>query len=338
MRTLLLTGIGGFIGSHVLEAVLRETDWNVIGVASWQHRGTPERVLEVCREVAPGDARARVTMLTHDLSVPFAPRTRARILSAAPDVVINCAAESHVDRSITDPAMVIANNVGVAVTMFELARELKLRAFLQVSTDEVYGAAPPGRAHAEWDAIVPSNPYSASKAAQEAVAISYWRTYGVPLVLTNTMNNFGPRQDREKYPAKIVRSLLTGEELTIHGREGSIGSRFYLHAACHADALLWLLQHKPFPSSYAGGAERPDRWNVVGDAELDNLAFAETIAGLMGRPLRYRLVDFHETRPGHDRRYALDGRKLKAAGWRPPMDFASSLSSWLEWSLSHPEW
>lgn len=337
MTTLLLTGIGGFIGSHVLEAVLRTTDWNVIGVASWQHRGTPERVLEVCRDVGEG-ARERVAMVTHDLSVPFSERTRARLLSAAPNLIVNCAAESHVDRSIDEPLRFLHNNLGVATTMLEFAREAKPRVFLQVSTDEVYGPALPGEAHREWSPIVPSNPYSASKAAQEAAAISYWRTYGVPLVLTNTMNNFGPRQDREKFPAKIVRCLLSGEELTVHGRPGAIGSRFYLHGANHAHALLWLLQRPEPPASFAEGAPLPERFNVVGDRELDNLAFAELIAGLMGRTLRHRLVDFHSTRPGHDQRYALDGTLLRRLGWRPPMSFEESLSHWLMWALNHPEW
>jgi dTDP-glucose 4,6-dehydratase len=337
MTTVLLTGIGGFIGSHVLEAILRSTDWNVVGIASWQHYGTPERVLEVCRDVGPG-SRERVAMITHDLSVPFAPRTRDTLCQLAPEYIVNCAAESHVDRSIDEPLGFLHNNLGVATTMLELAREAKPRVFLQVSTDEVYGPAAPGTAHREWDPILPSNPYSASKACQEAAAVAYWRTYGVPLLLTNTMNNFGPRQDREKYPAKIVRAVLAGEELTVHGREGTIGSRFYLHAGNHAAALLWLLQRERPPASHAEGALRPERFNVVGDREIDNLEFAHLIAALLNRPLRYKLVDFHATRPGHDQRYALDGGLLRSLGWTAPMDFTESLSLWLEWSLSHPEW
>ncbi len=110
--------------------------------------------------------------------------------------------------------------------MLEYAREVQPRVFIQVSTDEVYGAAPPGYSHKEWDPVVPSNPYSASKAAQEAIAIAYWRTFGVPLVLTNTMNNFGERQHREKYLPIVVRNLLAGRQVPVHGSErGRAGSR-----------------------------------------------------------------------------------------------------------------
>lgn len=331
---LLLTGVAGFIGSHFLEHVLANTDWDIVGIASWMHKGTPERVTEIL------DGRphwqARVDIVTHDLSAPFTERTRDRI--GRVDYIANFAADSHVDRSIDDPASTIKNNTGIAVTMLEFARAAKPKVFVQISTDEVYGAAPDGVDHPEWAPIVPSNPYAASKACQEAVAVAYWRTYGVPLILTNTMNNFGERQDAEKYVAKLIRGIAKGDLITIHGSKDNIGARHYLHARNHADAVLHLLKNVT-PAAYSDGEVMlPDRFNVVGESELNNLEIAQKIARVMRKEFRYAFVDFHKARPGHDRRYSLDGSRLRQAGWVPPFDLDISLARTVDWTLKHSHW
>jgi dTDP-glucose 4,6-dehydratase len=333
MAKVLLTGVAGFIGSHILEHILETTDWKVVGVASWQHKGTPERV----EEVLAGNStwRDRVTIITHDLNAPFTEYTKSRI--GRIDYIINAASESHVDRSISDPVPFIQNNVNLVLNMLEFAREVEPKVFLQVSTDEVYGVAPEGVDHPEWDVILPSNPYSASKAAQEAICISYWRTYGVPLVITNTMNNFGEMQASEKYIAKIIRCIGRGERVPVHGRPGNIGSRYYLHARNHADAILFIVKNL-IPKQYSEHELYPDRYNVVGDIELNNLEVVETISEIMGKPVDYELVDFHSTRPGHDSRYALDGTKLKELGWTPPVSFRDSMERYISWTLNHPIW
>lgn len=330
----LLTGGAGFLGAHVLEHLLTNTDWHIVCVCSWRHKGKPERIDEVLR--GHDDWRSRVEIVTHDLSAPFPELTKQRL--GAFDYILNLAAESHVDRSIEDPRPFFENNVGVALTMLEFAREVKPKIFIQFSTDEVMGVAPFGVNHAEWAPIVPSNPYSASKAAQEAAAIAYWRTYGVPLIITNCMNIFGPMQDAEKYLAKCIRLIDEGGEVPVHGKPGKIGTRFYISARNVADALLFLLR-KGTPTAYVQDEEtRPDRYNIVGDAELDNLQIAEAIANILGKPLRYRLVNHHDTRPGHDYRYALDGAKLREAGWKAPVGFEESLRTYIAWTLARPMW
>lgn len=323
---LLLTGIAGFIGSHIVEHVQANTDWEVVGLASFRHFGDALRT-------DPFDP-SRVTIHHADLTAPISQRQAERI--GPVDYIINAAADSHVDRSIDEPRDFIENNVAVAISMLEYARLVKPKVFLQVSTDEVYGPAESGHLSREWDAIVPSNPYSASKAAQEAIAIAYWRTYGVPVVITNTMNNYGERQDPEKYISKLIVQINAGQTVTVHGAPGRIGSRFYLHARNHADALLTILRREL--SMWDGNMGRPDRYNVVGDTEIDNLELARLIAELLGKPLHYELVDFHSARPGHDRRYALDGSKLRELGWQPPVAFRESLERTIAWTLAHPEW
>jgi dTDP-glucose 4,6-dehydratase len=327
---LLLTGIAGFAGSHALEHVMENTDWDVVGLTTFRHRGDPLR-LEL-NAYNPD----RINIYHCDLQSDISPRLIERI--GPIDYIWNLASESHVDRSITDPRPFIENNVSLAITMLELARVIKPSAFLQISTDEVYGPAPEGTDFPEWSPIVPSNPYSASKAAQEAIAISYWRTYAVPLIITNTMNLIGERQDTEKFVPSTISKVNAGKTVTVHGNEDEIGSRFYLHARNHADALHFLTTHTR-PTAFARGVhDKPDRYNVRGEREVNNLEMAQMIAGILDKPLRYELLDFHHERPGHDPRYALDDAKLRAMGWTPPIPLFDSLEKAVNWTLVHPEW
>lgn len=333
-----MTGASGFFGSHLLRHLMMNTDWEVVCICSWQHMGTPERVknaLMLDGRVNQEYAK-RVQIVTHDLESPLPPRTKLRLGEI--DYILNIASNSHVDRSITDPVPFVLGNVALVVNMLELARELKPELFLQFSTDEVYGPAPEGLDFEEWSTIIPSNPYSASKAAQEAIAISYWRTYDVPVVITNTMNLVGQTQDPEKYPAQLIRKISKGEMVTVHGKEGDIGSRYYIHARNAADAVLYIVNNLPAKHYKEDVVMVPDRYNIVGETELDNLEFARMTAKLMGKELHYQLQDFHSARPGHDRRYALSGSKLKELGWKPPEDFEKSWKSTIDWTLNHQNW
>lgn len=334
-KKVLLSGIGGFAGSHILEHILVNTDWDIVGIASWKHKGTPERVEEVLKGNL--EWKNRVEIITHDLVSPIPERTKARI--GVCDYILNIASESHVDRSITDPVPFIQNNVNLVLNMLEFAREYKPQIFVQFSTDEVLGPAPKGVNFPEWSTIIPSNPYAASKAAQEAIAISYWRTYNVPIIITNTLNMFGEMQDSEKYIAKCIRCLLNDEELTVHGKEGDVGSRFYIHCRNAADALLFIINNtEASVYSDVGMVDRPDRYNIVGSDELTNLEIAQLIAKIMDKELKYKFVDWHSVRPGHDRRYGLSGEKLKKIGWEAPIPLESSLKQYIDWVISKPKW
>jgi dTDP-glucose 4,6-dehydratase len=333
MRRVLLTGAGGFCGAHALEHFLATTDWQIVCTDSFRHKGKTDRI----REVLAGrpEDRNRVRVVTHDLRAPLSVQLAREI--GPVDYLVSMASESHVDRSITEPRQFIENNVQLVLSLLDYARTVEVEKFLHISTDEVYGPAPVGHDHAEGEPHRPSNPYSASKAAQEAIIYSYWRTYGMPCGISNTMNIIGERQDPEKFVPLVLSRVLKGETVPIHASpQGEPGSRFYLHARNQADALRFLLETQRFPR-YADGADI-GRWNVVGEVEVDNLRMAEKIAEYAHCSLIYDLVDFHSQRPGHDLRYALDGSKMHTLGWTPPLPLFESLRRTVEWTMAHPEW
>lgn len=380
MKRVLLTGAGGFVGHHCLEHILTATDWEVVCLDSFRHRGKTDRIREVldasdCTPAGRSDSfrwRDRVRVLTHDLRVPISAQLDHEIGHI--DYVISMASESHVDRSCVEPRPFIENNVALVLTLLEWMRERAepisseardIQKFLHVSTDEVYGPAAVGHDHVEGEPHRPSNPYSASKACQEDIVFSYWRTFGLPVAISNTMNIIGERQDPEKFVPLVLSKVLKGETVTIHAgpatdvRNGDTvyvtnggpmkpGSRFYLHARNQADALVYLLQHVPFNRygdwgrgrTYAPDAALMSRFNVVGEVEIDNLTMAKMIADFAGCELRAELVDFHSSRPGHDLRYALDGSLMAGLGWKPPMPLAESLRKTIEWTLdpAHRHW
>jgi dTDP-glucose 4,6-dehydratase len=333
MTRILLTGASGFAGSHVLHAILADTDWSVTCLASWQHFGEPRRVLSAVGRVEDVDL-SRIQLITHDLSVPLTPGV-IRDAGMA-DIIMNVASDSHVDRSIASPVPFVKNNVAISLTMLEHAQRTAPRMFLQMGTDEVYGPMLDGRLNVEWDTTIPSNPYSASKAAQDALSVAWWRTFGVPVVLTRTMNLFGPFQSGEKFIPMVVRKVLAGEPVTIHSSpDGQSGSRCWIDVRELASAWLYLAQNHT-PARYPD-ADRPDLFHIVGE-QRSNLEIAQLIAEILGKPLRHQLVSFHESRPGHDLFYGLDGTKLAKAGWENSRSLPESLAETVEWYASNPAW
>jgi len=346
---ILFTGHGGFVGHHCLEHFIANTDWELICIDSFRHKGTCRRVVE-----AHGD-NPRVKTYKHDLSVPIDPQLEGliferrlspdqfKIQTSAIDIIINMASESAVERSTQDPVSCLRNNHELMINMLEFARRCShLKMFLHISTDEIYGEAPSVGGHKEWATVMPSNPYAASKAAQEALAIAYWRTYNLPVVIVNMMNVIGERQDPEKFLPKIIQKIALGQEMPIYAdSEDKIGSRVYLDAKNVADALIFLTKLPPrrYHDMHAMPEfVRPDRYNICGADELNNLEMAKLVARIMDKELQYRLIASESARPGYDRRYMLDGTKLRQHGWCPPFSLRESLDRIVKWTLANPHW
>ena len=324
----LVTGSSGFVGHHLVRYLLDNTDWEIVGLDSFRHAGDPLR----------NHDDPRYTVFCHDLNAPIGGRLSDKI--GRVNYIINLASCSDVDLSIKDPIWVWENNTRLIGNILEYARLQKLRdleAFIQCSSDEVFGPAFIGDFHKEWDTIRPSNPYSASKAAQEALCISYWRTYGLPLIITNCMNMVGETQEPVKFIPKIIGALVRDDAVVIHGTPTNVGSRMYLDAKNLADAWLFILRNVQ-PTGYSGGEQMPSRYNIVGQEEVTNLELARRVADIMGKKLKFRYEDFHLTRPGHDRRYALDGGEIQRLGWKHPIPLDETLRRVVQWSEEHPEW
>lgn len=306
MKKVLITGASGFIGSGVLKYLLEKTDWEFTALCSWRHKGTPLNV--------PKDPRVHV--FTHDLTGAIPRLGKGAIPHLGRfDYIFNLASESHVDRSILEPVDFVENNVSSVLQMLEYARAYPPEIFIQFSTDEVFGA----KHHEEWDVLLPSNPYSASKAAQEMIAIAYRSTYKVPVVITNSNNIVGPNQDAEKFLPKLIKLIALKQEVTIHTLNGQPGRRYYNPVQNVADALHFIV------NNYEDGTDRPPRFNIPGGEELDNLQLAKLVAEIMGRKLNAVLVDIEGIRPGYDEFYAKTDGALGIMGWQPIVSLRDAL-------------
>lgn len=329
MKRVLLTGASGFVGSHVLRHIMVTTDWDVVSLCSFRHMGKSDRITQQME----GQDWNRLKVIMHDLRAPISDQMAEDIGKV--DYVLNVASESHVDRSIDQPREFIENNVALVLTMLDYLVRYPAK-MLHVSTDEVYGPATDHN-HKEGEPHRPSNPYSASKAAQESIIYSYWRTFGCHVAISNTMNIIGEMQDPEKFMPMVMQKVAADEVMPIHASEdGVVGSRYYLHARNQADALLFLLD-KIYFNGYTPGTDI-SRFNVVGEREVDNLEMAKLIAEACGKELKYELVDFHSSRPGHDLRYGLDGTKMAELGWKAPYGLEDSIRSTVRWTLENPKW
>jgi|TARA_R100000030_G_scaffold7757_2_gene5408 dTDP-glucose 4,6-dehydratase len=336
MKRALVTGGAGFIAHHVISQILKQTDWEIVTLDRLDFSGNLNRLQDVLKDFSDED-RSRVNVVFHDLKAAVNPLIASEIGKV--DYILHLAAGSHVDRSIEYPMEFVLDNVVGTANILDYARSVdNLERFVYFSTDEVFGPAPAGVNYEENDRYNSTNPYSATKAGGEELAVAYHNTYGVPVYITHTMNVFGQRQHPEKFIPMCIKRIRDGESITIHSDPTKTvpGSRHYIHAEDVADALLFLLNQDTIEENNWGGAKCP-KFNIVGARELNNLELAQMIALIQNKQLNYELVDFHSQRPGHDLRYALSGEKMKMMGWEPkPIE--ERVSEVVQWTLDNPRW
>lgn len=321
-RYVLVTGAGGFVGSHVVETLLDRTDWHVVGVDSFRHNGDFVNLVE-----AAGHATERVTALAHDLTVPLSARRQRDLVEL--DYVVNVASRSHVDESIADPVDFVLNNVGVALNVLELCRTVVPRRLIHMSTDEVHGPHEPTSVHEHR----PSSPYAASKAAQADLVNAWSRTYGIPTTVVSSANMIGERQSATAYVPIVVRALLDGSPLDVHYHDGQPGERSYTYVRNVAERIVDELQAADAPPDTPPlqAADVTVRYVVLpGQRRVDNYALARQIAHVADLPLVTRPVEAGHHRPGYDHTYApLSGT------WNPPIGFDEGLRRTVTWALDH---
>jgi len=337
MKRALITGGAGFIAHHLIGQILKNTDWEIITLDRLDYSGNLNRLHDLMLSFDP-EVRKRVKIVYHDLKAELNPLIRMEIGQV--DYVLHLAAGSHVDRSIEYPMEFVMDNVVGTCNILEFARtQNNLERFVYFSTDEVFGPAPNGIKYQENDRYNSTNPYSATKAGGEELAVAYENTYGLPIYITHTMNVFGQRQHPEKYIPMCIRRICNGEMITIHSDSTRTipGSRHYIHAEDVSGAVLFLLNYNGTFEPTWGNAKCP-KFNIVGAEELNNLELAQIIADVQGKELNYELVDFHSSRPGHDLRYALDGNKMKEMGWVPSRSVRERIIEVVNWTLENDRW
>jgi dTDP-glucose 4,6-dehydratase len=325
---ILVTGGAGFVGAHIVEHFLKNTDWDIVVLDKLNYASNG---FDRLRDINCFDEK-RIKIFTYDLQHSISVGLLQEIGEV--DYILNLASESHVDNSIKDPVSFIQNNVNLLLNMLECARQSKtLKRFIQFSTDEVYGTAPEGTDYTEGSRHNPGSPYSASKSAQEAICRAYANTYKLPINIISAMNIIGERQHPEKFVPLCIRRIINEEVITIHSNpdKTQAGKRHYLHARNVGQAIQFILD-KTNENLDKEDASK-GQWNVVGDIEIDNLTLAKKIGEILDREVKYEMVDFHSSRPGHDLRYALDGNKLKNAGFSYPKTFDETLKKVVEWHL-----
>jgi dTDP-glucose 4,6-dehydratase len=315
---LLVTGGAGFIGSCYVRDVLGRRDGTRITVLDKLTYAGNEANLAPVRD--DPELADRLTFVRGDIADPAV----VRPLVESVDAVLNFAAESHVDRSILDPeAFLITGVIGVHV-LLEACRTAPARPrFLQVSTDEVYGHVETG--HATEDApLAPRSPYAAAKAAGELLVRSYVVTHGLDAVVTRGANTYGPYHHPEKLIPLFITNALDDQPLPLYG--DGLQRRDWLYVADHAAAIDFVLRHGESGTTY----------NVAGDAERTNRDVVALLLERLGKP--WSLVREVEDRPGHDRRYAMDGARLRALGWRAAVAFEDGLASTVAWFRTNEAW
>jgi len=312
--TVLVTGGAGFIGSNFIHYLARaHPDWHVINLDKLTYAGNLENLTEV-------EDRASYRFVHGDIC----DRETVAPLVAESDYIVNFAAETHVDRSIHDPGDFILTDVFGTHVLLEAFRSAeRARRFIQISTDEVYGAIETGSAK-ETDPIAPRNPYSASKAGADRLAYSYFVTYDVPVIVTRASNNYGPRQYPEKVIPLFVTNSLEDRPLPLYG--DGLQVRDWLHVDDHARAIDLILDEGVDGETY----------NIGGSHELTNLELTKKVLALLDKP--ESLIEKVKDRPGHDRRYSLDTEKLRGLGWKPEVEFDEGLAATVQWYRDHPDW
>ncbi len=318
MSRLLVTGGAGFIGSCFVRDVLARRDGTQITVLDKLTYAGNEANLAPVR--ADAEQAARLTFVRGDIADAAA----VMPLVAGADAVVNFAAESHVDRSILAPEAFLQTGViGVHVLLEAIRAQGRPIRFLQVSTDEVYGSVEKGHSR-EGDALAPRSPYAAAKAAGEQLARSWFVTYGTDVVVTRGSNTYGPYQHPEKLIPLFVTNAIDDQPLPLYG-DGQ-QRRDWLHVSDHAAAIEHVLRH----------GEAGETYNLPGDAELPNADVVRMLLARLGKP--WSLVRRVEDRPGHDRRYAMDGSKLRALGWKNRVPFEAGLAATVDWFRENEAW
>jgi dTDP-glucose 4,6-dehydratase len=313
MKRILVTGGAGFIGSNFIRHILAKyKDYRITNLDKLTYCGNLDNLKDIEKNknyvFAKGDIADEefVNKLVKDC-----------------DIIVNFAAETHVDRSIEDPASFVRTNVFGTYALLEAAKKFSISRYIQISTDEVYGSILDG-SFRETDPLKPNSPYSASKASGDLLARSYFITFGLPVVITRSSNNFGPYQYPEKVIPLFVSNVLHGKKVPMYG--DGMNMRDWLFVTDNCEAIDVVI-HK---------GKDGEIYNIGGGKEITNMELTTYILETMGKDKS--MIEFVKDRPGHDRRYSLDISKIRELGWAPRHDFKKALELTIDWYKNNQQW
>ena len=313
MQRYLITGGAGFIGSNFIRYLLSKySDIEIINLDKLTYAGNPENLKDFQHD-------SRYRFVQGDIC----DAAKVESLMSGINVIVNFAAESHVDRSIGKPDDFIQTDIFGCFVLLECARKFSIDRFMQISTDEVYGSIENG-CFSEKDSLMPSSPYSASKAGADRLVYSYFVTYRLPVVIPRSSNNFGPYQYPEKLISLFITNALDNKSLPVYGDGKNV--RDWLYVMDNCEALDLILQN----------GKDGEVYNIGAGNERNNLEITELI--LKGTGKSDSLIEFVQDRKGHDRRYALNIEKIKSLGWAPRHDFETALSETIRWYQTNRDW
>ncbi len=317
MKNILLTGGAGFIGSNFINYILDEhSDYNIINLDKLTYAGNLENLIL-------SEGKKNYRFVKGDI-------TNAELVNSLfqrydINYVINFAAESHVDRSILDSEVFFRSNVLGTNVLLEAARKFNIEKFVQISTDEVYGSLGAEGLFTEDTPLHPNSPYSASKASADMMAMAFYHTYNVPVVITRCSNNYGPFQFPEKLVPLMIINSLNGKKLPIYGDGMNI--RDWIYVIDHNKAIELVFEKGKIGEVY----------NIGANTEIPNIEIVKLILNKLGKP--EEMIEYVKDRPGHDRRYAIDFSKIKGElGWEPLFSFEEAISKTIEWYIDNKNW
>ena len=315
MKTYLVTGGSGFIGSNFVRQMLQnDTNCHIVNLDKLTYAGNPANLVDI-------EMDERYSFVHGDICDTDV--VRQIFHQHKPQIIINFAAETHVDRSISSPDDFIKTDVFGVFTLLEASKEFGVDLFLQISTDEVYGSIAEG-SFCEGDPLLPSSPYSASKAGGDRLAYSYYVTYNLPVIITRASNNYGPFQYPEKLIPLFITNALEDRDLPVYGDGKNV--RDWLYVSDHCSAVHFIIENGKLGEVY----------NVGGGNELQNIHITHQILEQLGKSAD--LIKFVEDRKGHDLRYSLDCSKLNQLGWMPEHSFDEALAETIHWYQSNEAW
>ncbi len=311
---ILVTGGAGFIGSNFVRYMLKQhPDYQIINLDKLTYAGNLENLKEI--ENNPNYIFVKGDICDAEVV--------GKICEQGLDAVVNFAAETHVDRSILDPDAFIRTDIFGTHTLLDAVNKYKVKKYLQISTDEVYGSIQNG-SFKETDPLDPSSPYSASKSGADLLVMAYYKTFETPVMITRCSNNYGPYQYPEKIIPLFITNAMEDKELPVYGKGENVRDWIYVEDHCSA---IDLVLHK---------GEIGEVYNVGAHQEKNNLEVTETILKSVNKPKT--LIRFVKDRPGHDLRYSIDSAKLQKLGWKPKYNFEEGMKLTVEWYVKNTEW